>query len=210
MLSLLSKSWAGNLYSELPAQVNPKHRFVFYSHGLIVEGNNATPVHPRWGQYDFPAIKQALVDTSYHVIAYHRVKNTSPYAFAKKLAKDVNSLHTLGVPYEHITLVGFSRGGEISALAAHYIAEKSLNTVILAACAGLLKKDQTITVYGTLYSIYETSDSVGSCQFLHDRSPYVTKFKELAINTGKEHGAFYQPISQWLNPLKVWLNNNSH
>lgn len=200
--------WGDNVYNEFPKEIEPKEKYVFYSHGLIVEGDNQTPIHGRWGVYDFPAIKQALGDESYHLIAYHRPKNTQPYVFAKKLADDVKALHSRGVPFENITVLGFSRGGEITAIASHYVASTKLNTIILAACAGILKQDKAITVYGNVKSIYETSDSVGSCQFLVDRSSTVTTFEEIAISTAKEHGAFYQPLPQWMKPLKQWLKTN--
>jgi hypothetical protein len=54
--------------------------------------------------------------------------------------------------------------------------------------------------------MFETSDSVGSCQFFIDQSPQVTSFKEIAISTGQGHGAFYRPIPKWVIPVKAWLN----
>lgn len=201
--------WAGNLYSEFPEQIDANDHYVFYSHGLIVEGDNPTPVHGRWGKYDFPAVKQALQDDAYNLIAYHRPKATKPREFAIRLAADIDKLVKQGVPYKNITVLGFSRGGEITALTSNIVASNDMNIIILAACAGLLKADTSIKLYGNVYSIYETSDGVGSCQFVIDRSPNVQHFSELAISTGLEHGAFYQPIPQWVEPLKSWLKNTT-
>ena len=53
---------AETLYEEFPSQINPGERYVFYSHGLIVEGDNETPIHPEYGKYAFPAIKRALFE----------------------------------------------------------------------------------------------------------------------------------------------------
>ena len=199
-------SWADNLYSDFPVQIKANEKYVFYSHGLIVEGDNQTPVHSRWGKYDFPAVKKALQDKAYHLIAYHRPKNTLPRKFAKKLAGDIHRLVKQGVPYKNITVLGFSRGGEITALVSSYVASKHMNTVILAACSGWLMKDESIKLYGKVLSIYETSDGVGSCKKLVERSPEVFSFKEIAITTGLEHGAFYRPVNTWIEPLKKWLN----
>ncbi|WP_257171975.1 hypothetical protein [Colwellia sp. M166] len=60
-------------------------------------------------------------------------------------------------------------------------------------------------VYGVVHSIYETSDMVGSCQFLINQSSNVSSFNEISISTGKEHGAFFKPISEWVKPVKNWL-----
>lgn len=202
-----TQNWATNLYTEFPDKINVNEKYVFYSHGLIVEGDNSTPVHSRWGKYDFPAVKAALSDDGYNLIAYHRAKNTKPREFAKKLASDIKQLAKQGVPYNNIAVLGFSRGGGITGLTSHYVAQKKMKTIILAGCAGLLKSDDGISIHGNVYSIYETSDSVGSCQFLIDRSPKVQSFTEIAISTGKEHGAFYRPLDEWVVPVKHWLND---
>ncbi len=211
ILSLLAviatNVWAGKVHDHFPEQVNTNEHYVFYSHGLIVEGENATPVSPRWGVYDFPAVKKALQDKAYHLIAYHRPKGTNPRAFAVKLAADIDKLVKRGVPYKNITVLGFSRGGEITALTSNIVASNDMNTIILAACAGWLMKDQSIKLHGRVFSIYETSDGVGSCQRLVDRSPTVASFTEVAISTGEEHGAFYRPIPEWVEPVKKWLKN---
>jgi dienelactone hydrolase len=56
-----------------------------------------------------------------------------------------------------ITLVGFSRGGQITALASSRLAS----------------------------------------------------FEEVAISTGKKHGAFYQPLPEWVGPLRAWIEKTS-
>ena len=30
-------------------------------------------------------------------------------------------------------------------------------------------------------------------------------FEEVAMTTGKSHGAFFQPRAEWLRPLKAWI-----
>ncbi|MDO6653937.1 hypothetical protein Q4530_15635 [Colwellia sp. 1_MG-2023] len=68
-----------------------------------------------------------------------------------------------------------------------------------------MKNNENFEVYGNIYSIYETSDMVGSCQFLINQSPGVNSFREISISTGKEHGAFFTPIIEWVKPVKNWL-----
>jgi hypothetical protein len=56
---------------------------------------------------------------------------------------------------------------------------------------------------------FENSDAVGSCQFLIDRSNRVNTFKEISIVTGKQHGAFYNPLPEWVVPVKNWIKSTS-
>lgn len=196
---------AGNIYDEFPAEIEPDKKYVFYNHGYIVEGDNPTPEHPHWGVYDFPAVKKALSDPDYNLIAYHRKAKTNPFDFAKKLASDIRQLIEAGVKAEQIYVLGFSRGGAISILTSDEVKSDKLNTLILAGCSKLTKSRPEIKGYGAIYSIWETSDNVGSCQFLVERSTQVTQFTEIAISTGLSHGAFYRPIPEWLDPIKSWI-----
>jgi hypothetical protein len=205
--------FAGQLYTDFPKDVDSTQHYVFYSHGYIVEGNNQKPVHPRFGIYDFPAIKQALSSSKFNLIAYHRPKNTQPKLFSKKLANDVKKLIKMNVPAKNITLLGFSRGGFITALASSRLSSEnfatSLNTILMASCGEWINQMPQIKLSGSVLSIYETSDSFSSCQLLIKQSPNVVSFKEVAITTGKQHGAFFSPRKQWLNPVIDWINRHS-
>jgi len=207
LLVLLSTtSLAGEIFNEFPSNVKADEKYVFYSHGFIVEGSNPRPVNSSWGTYEFPMIKNALSDVQYNLIAYHRAKDTKPKVFAKKLASDVRLLIKKGVPAKNISLVGFSRGGAITILTSSILANNELNFIILAGCGSYLNDTPDLVVYGNIYSMIETSDDlVGSCQFLINRSIGVTRFIEKSISTGKEHGAFYTPLPEWIIPVKKWL-----
>ena len=199
---------AGKTYEQFPDEVDHNSKYVFYSHGKIVEGKNTNPIHPRWGEYDFPKVKEALSSNNYTLVAYHRPENTNPKKFALKLSNDVQKLISLGVKPQNISLVGFSRGGEITILASNNLQNPDVNIILLASCASFMKNRELFKVYGKVFSIYETSDMVGSCQFLINQSTNVSSFNEVSISTGKEHGAFFKPISDWIKPVKKWLGGN--
>jgi len=199
------ESLAGEVYSEFPQQINANEKYVFYTHGLLLEGQNVKPEHERWGVYDFLAVKKALSDPQYNLIAYHRPKHTIANQFAEKLATDVKTLLDHGVKPENITLLGFSRGGEITLLANSKLRQDKVNTILLAVCGDYVKGHEEFQPYGNLFSIYETSDFAGSCEYLQDRTRQLNSFIEKSINTGKEHGAFYQPLPQWLDQVKRWI-----
>jgi len=203
---LNSNSYAGELLTSFPTEINANEKYVFYSHGYIVEGNNPTPVSSRWGMYEYPKIKKTLSNDTYNLIAYHRPKDTNPRTFAKKLALDIKMLVKNGVPYKNIFLLGFSRGGAITVLTSNEVKADEMNIIILAGCGGFVTNNLDVKVYGNVFSIYETTDGVGSCQHLIDRSEQVKHFEEIAITTGKGHGAFYTPIPEWIIPVKRWIN----
>jgi len=206
---IYSNSTVADSSSVLPKIIDKNTSYVFYSHGYIVEGDNPKPIHERWGTYDFPAIKKELLDSSYQLIATHRAANTNPFVYAKKLAEQVNNLIKKGVPAKKISLIGFSRGGFITAITSSYLKNKDVNFVILAACTSGLAQKKNVTIYGHLLSIYETSDSVGSCDDVVARSTdTVSSYHEISISTGKEHGAFYTPLNSWVLPIKTWLKRN--
>jgi predicted esterase len=199
----------GEIFSEFPKSIDPNAKYVFYSHGLIVEGDNPTPESTRYGIYDFPEVKRRLSDKDYNLIAYHRPKNTNPKEFAKKLADNVLELIKMGVKPKNISLVGFSRGGAITIFTSNLLARNDVTFIILAGCGDYLNNNPQLAMYGHVYSIIETSDElVGPCNLFIDRSENIQSFTELSLSTGKEHGAFYVPLPEWINPVKKWIKLN--
>jgi hypothetical protein len=144
------------------------------------------------------------------LISYHRPKGTDPFVHAKSLTNDVRKLIKNGVAPNHITIVGFSRGAFITSLTSHYLEETPVNTILLAGCGRIVsKKYSDIKMNGAFLSVYETTDGASTCEELRKRSPKLTSFDEISISTGKEHGAFYRPITQWVIPVKQWIKKKS-
>jgi hypothetical protein len=198
-------SRAGEIYSRFPDTIHASERYVIYSHGLIVEGDDPKPISPKYGQYDFPAITQILFDSGgFNLIAYQRPKSSDD-SYADTLKSWVKRLLEAGVKPTRITLVGFSRGAQLTALASSGLAAEGINTALLAICEdGDVTQAPGLVLGGNLLSIYETSDELGSCRKLSGRG-HLKSFKEVAISTGKKHGAFFQPLPQWIEPLKAWI-----
>ena len=178
----------------------------------IVEGDGPTPISPQYGQYDFPAIKQAIFqDGGFNLIAPQRPKDPDYDAYVNTLESWVRRLLKAGVKPSRITLIGFSRGGQLTASISSRLAHEGINTAIMAICDDgdfvsnpPLPGPQHPVLGGNFLSIYETSDVVGSCAKMAERS-HLTSFKEIAISTGKKHGAFFQPWPEWIQPLKSWI-----
>ncbi len=201
--------WTAQLYEQFPAEIHPDERYVIFSHGLIAEGDDPRPVSPLYGRYDFPSIKQAIFKGgAFNVIAVQRKKNLEFESHVNQLVSWVRQLLDAGVKPSRITLVGFSRGGQLTAVASSRLASTKINTAILAICQdGDFSVDSGAPLSlagGHVLSIYETSDQMGSCAKLGQRS-HPASFKEVAITTGKTHGAFFQPLPQWITPLQDWI-----
>ena len=138
------------------------------------------------------------------MIAYQRPKSTDD-GYADLLQSWVRRLLDAGVKPSRITLVGFSRGAGLTTLASNGLASAGINTALLAICEnGEVSHAPGLNLGGYLLSIYETSDDLGSCGKLAARS-HLKSFKEVAISTGKKHGAFFQPRAEWIQPLKAWI-----
>lgn len=208
-VTLSAASNAGVVLDKLPQTIDSEGKFVFYSHGFIVEGTNPKPVDTRngWGLYDFPKIKQALSDDSYTLIASHRPKDTDPFKYATALNEQIRTLVDAGVDTKNITIIGFSRGAFITGLTSDKVSDLEVNTILLAGCGRLVWKAHTdVKVYGHVLSVYEKTDGAGSCERLKQKSRSLLSFTEVEINTGLSHGAFYRPIPEWLKPVKQWIH----
>jgi len=210
-LLLAEFSLAGEIYTTFPAQIKADESYVFYSHGLIVEGTNPRPTHPKFGIYEFPAIKSVLAkDSAFNLIAHHRPKNTEISAYTTMLVSWVKKLIDAGVHPSNITLVGFSRGGHITAYASSKLEKLKINTVLLATCwPGGVQSESSVTFGGHFLSVYETTDVALSCKQLANRSNGLFSFEEVAISTNKEHGAFFTPMLEWIVPVREWIHSKS-
>lgn len=201
---------AVEIYDDFPSEVHAQERYVIYSHGLLVEGDDPRPVHPVRGVYDFPAIKLALFSNgNFNLVAHQRPKNTEIPSYLAMLELWVRRLVDAGVKPSRITLVGFSRGGYLTALASGRLASLGLNTAIMGTCSdGDILSEQPLVLGGNVLSIYETTDSVLSCEKIAQRS-VLASFEEIAISTGKEHAAFFQPLPDWVDPLRQWIQETN-
>ena len=200
-------AYAGEIYTTFPDQIKADEAYVFYSHGLIVEGNNPRPTHKKFGVYEFPDIKNALAkDSDFNLIAHHRPKNTKISDYTATLASWDRALVKSGVHPSNITLIGFSRGGHITAYVSSELQKLEINTVLLASCwPGGVQSEPSVAFGGHFLSVYETTDVALSCKRLADRSNALLSFEEFAISTNKEHGAFFKPMEEWVAPLKEWI-----
>ena len=184
---------------------NDPPRYVYYLHGKIVEDSGPRGISPRFGAYDYPGIIAALKRAGSTVVSEVRPKGTDPSVYADKVVAQIERQIAQGVPPSHITVIGASRGGLIAALVSTRLQNPEVRYVLLAACNDGLVRTWKPRLSGAILSFYEASDELGrSCGPAVRRSPAVTTFREIRLNTGLGHGIVYRPLPAWVRPTVEW------
>ena len=206
-----TSSPAGLIYANLPDEIDPTGRYIFYLHGKLIEDQGTVyAVSSEFGPYEFTEILEHLARAGFTVISEARTAPTDGEAYAHKIGAHVNALLEAGVPAENITVMGFSKGGGIAILTSAWLQNPDLNFIFIAICHEEFDNNPQLIVAGRILSLYEVSDDYGySCQTLADRSPRVAAFEEMKFTTGKRHGAFYTADPLWLDPAIDWVVENS-
>jgi predicted esterase len=195
------------IFSEVPEEIDAEARYLFYLHGAIIERAGVRPTHPQFGIYKYQEILDVFAGRGFVVISEARPAATDGKAYAATVAKQVRALIAGGVPPEHITVVGFSKGGGIAITASSILSEDRLNFVFMGACGPWLDARPEIVPHGRLLALREASDNlVGSCEGLFARSAGVGESEEITLELGGGHGAFYRPQPEWVDPVVEWAS----
>jgi len=201
----LGKAGAGEVLEKLPGKPDPDARYVFYLHGQIVQDVGPRPTHPQYGLYDYPLILETLAGHDLTVISERRKQGTDREKYAKTIVKQVDALLDKGIEPEKITVLGFSAGGIITIFASSMMPDAEINFVIMASCSDWVDDAPNLRLNGRVLSVYELSDFATSCKELASHPPGPSDYRDVAINTGKEHGAFYLPDDAWVLPVVDWI-----
>jgi len=193
------------IFAEVPADIDPGARYLVYLHGAIIETEGVRPTHPRFGVYEYEEILTTFAERGFVVISEARPAGTDGKVYAATVVDQVQELLAAGVPPEHVTVVGFSKGGGIAIAASSMLANDDVNFVFMAACSPWLDSHPEIVARGRLLSVREASDDlVGSCEGFFERSPSPHDQVEILLELGGGHGAFYRPRSEWVEPVVEW------
>ena len=202
---LATAALASEVLDEPPRNPDPDGRYVFYLHGQIVQDQGPRPTHPQFGLYDYPLILETLAEHDLTIISERRNPGTDREKYAKGIVKQVEKLIDRGVSPERITVLGFSAGGMIAIQASSMMPGTDINFIIMASCADWMQDAPETRLHGRVLSVYEQSDFAYSCKALADRDPGPRDYKDVRINTGKKHGAFYLPDDAWVVPVVDWI-----
>ena len=206
MLLLFSLGAAHAQVSDGSSEVD-KAPTIFFLHGRIVEDQGIRPVHERWGEYDYPALVEALGSKGAHVVSEARESGTNVYEYAGKTINEIENAIADGVPPSQIVVIGFSKGGAISIHVSSFLRRPEIRYVLMATCGDWLSSYPHLQLTGHVLSIAEDSDDIaGSCGALRKISDDMGTYREEIISTGKEHGAFYVPRQEWLDLVLDWVH----
>ena len=140
------------------------------------------------------------------MISEQRPKATDFRKYGELVASQIKELIGVGATAADITVVGFSKGGAIALEVSTLLERPDVRYVILAGCGDWLSSAPDLRLTGRVLSIIEKSDTVaGSCRPLLERTPHPETFKEIEIETGRGHGAFFLPRAVWLEPTLAWI-----
>ncbi len=195
------------IFGEVPAEIDPGARYLIYLHGAIVETEGVRPTHRRFGVYEYQKVLEVFAGRGFVVISEARPAGTDGKVYADRVVDQVREILVAGVPPDHVTVVGFSKGGGIAIAASSKLANDDVNFVFLAACNPWLDSHPEIVARGRLLSIRESSDNlVGSCDGFFGRSPSPHDHVEIVLELGGGHGAFYRPRPEWVEPVVEWAS----
>jgi hypothetical protein len=196
----------GSILDDVPAQVRPRARYLIYLHAKIVEEKGSRPTDERFGPYEYAEILDTLAALGAEVIAEQRPQGTDFRQFGSHVADQVRRLLAAGVSAERIAVVGFSKGGAIAIIASALLGDPRVTFVFLGPCGDWVTGRDDVNVRGRILSIYEASDELGtSCEPLFAQATDPGEHREIRIDTGAGHGAFYRPRAEWLDPLFQWV-----
>lgn len=200
--------FAQTVTSFVPTEIDTTATYMFYLHGGIVQEQGVNAVSKDFGPYEYLKIVDSLKSHNYHVISEVRIKGTNETFYAKKVAKQIDSLLNKGLSSKQIVVIGASQGAFITIEVADILKNSEIKYIIMAICNDYninYYKRISKTLCGKFLSIYERSDNKGSCKELLNKSDCLGPYKEVALNMGNRHGFIYKPYKEWIYPIVNWI-----
>ena len=204
LITVNTPNFSQSITKNVPVNANANERYVFYLHGAIIQEKGINAVSEQYGKYEYTNILFALQKQGFNVISEARKKDTEVSDYAEKLAGQVGQLLDAGVPPERITVIGASLGAFMTLEAAKILANPGVKYALLGLCGEYainLFKPSAASLHGKFFSVFERSDSKGSCAPIFTGLPKDSSFSELELNMGNEHGFLYKPYDEWVAPV---------
>jgi hypothetical protein len=202
----LSSDSQGKLLKDVPEKIETGARYLFYLHGRIIENEGVRPVHPQHGVYEYQQILETFSGKGFTVVSEARPRGTDVQQYAAKVTGQIRALIKAGVPPQHITVVGASKGGAIAVAASTQLKNRDLNFVLLAACGDSDEYRRfPPDLWGSVLSIYDSKDDwAGTCRKFFEQSRGLKRREELELKLGLGHGLLYRPLKEWVEPTADW------
>ncbi len=198
---------AQTINESVPAFIEKDGKYLFYLHGGIVGAQGPNAVSPYYGPYKYQAILDSLAARAFHVISKVRPVDTNEEAYARKMARQIDILHSQGISYDNIFVVGASLGAYITIELAYIMKEEEMNFTLLGLCS-----DYAVDYYqkynqqlkGNFLSIFESKDEKHSCEGIF-KNQTLSSYQEIRLTMGNGHAFLYQPYTEWIEPLVKWM-----
>ena len=204
-VSCMQSKYANFIHTSPPDNIDQASYYLFFMHGKIVEKEGVPASSKRYGDYEYHGMLDIFASSGFNVISEARNSGTNIYDYASDIADQVEHLISAGVPASHITISGFSKGGRMTLVVSSLLNNKDLNYVVLAGCRTSNIENFNLRPSGRVLSIFdENDDSFESCSEIFSEGKNNLHAREIILNTGDGHGAFYTPITEWVNPLIKW------
>ena len=184
-----------------------QEKYMFYLHGGVVQEQGINAVSHIYGKYEYVAIVDAIQRNGFKVISEVREKETEDKDYAEKIKFQIDSLIANGIMPRNIVVVGASAGAYIALESAIMVNHSDIKYALIGLCSDYALdyfspfKDRFI---GNFLSIYESSDSKGSCALLFSIPLSQVRFKEIQLHMGINHSFLYAPHEEWVKPLVDW------
>lgn len=186
-------------------------RFLFFLHNRFLETHALNEVHPTYGRTEYQEILNEFMNAGFKVISEKREGNVNARSYAIQVVVQIDSLISLGIKPNQITVVGTSKGGYIAQYVSTLAIQPDLNFVFIASYRNTdIETLPDINYCGNILSIYEKTDPYGvssiarkeasSCQIKH--------YQEVELNTGLGHGFLFKPLKAWIVPTIKWAKGN--
>ncbi|WP_416867332.1 MAG: alpha/beta hydrolase [Imperialibacter sp.] len=186
-------------------------RYLFFLHNKWIEDHELNEGHPKYGRAEYREIVNAFKKEGFTVISEKRKANTDEKTYARKVKSQIDSLLQMGVEPGKITVVGTSKGGIIAQYVSTYARNEQLNFVFIGSSfEGLVEQIPDIDLCGNILAINEKSDrgSVSLAGRIEKSTCQIVHFKNIELNTGKEHGFLFPLMKEWFEPAVKWARED--
>lgn len=198
---------AQSVSASILKKVKSDEIYLFYLHGGVVQEQGAYAVSKNYGKYEYYPILDSLANKGFNVISEVRPKSTNEIEYAKYIVRQIDTLKLHGVPAQNIVILGASSDAYITLEVALIAKNPKLNFVLLGLCSkyavDYYSRDSNVFL-GNYLSIYEKSDSKGTCQKMFNNKTNF-EFEEIELNTGIDHAFLFKPLKEWIDPLTQWI-----
>lgn len=124
---------AGQVVTAVPQNPSADARYLLYLHGKAVEDGGRRPT-TQFGRYEYDEILHTLAERGFTVISEARPIHTVPSEYAHTVVHQIHALMRRGVPPEHITIVGASKGAVIAMWVSSYLQHPRVGFALMGNC----------------------------------------------------------------------------